>query len=39
MVRINKKVKLFIVRMLAQFETPTEAAKAVKEIKEIKEIF
>lgn len=32
MARINKKVKLFIVRMLAEFETPTEAAKAVKEI-------
>lgn len=32
MARINKKVKLFIVRMLAEFETPTEAAKTVKEI-------
>lgn len=32
MARINKKVKLFIVRMLAEFETPTEAAKSVKEI-------
>ncbi|WEI17864.1 DUF2280 domain-containing protein [Acinetobacter proteolyticus] len=32
MARINKKVKIFIVRMLAEFETPTEAAKAVKEI-------
>lgn len=32
MARINKKVKVFIVRMLAEFETPTEAAKAVKEL-------
>lgn len=32
MARINKKVKLFIVRMLAEFETITETAKAVKDI-------
>jgi len=32
MARITKKVKLFIVRMLAEFETPTQAAKTVKEI-------
>ncbi|MDS7935655.1 DUF2280 domain-containing protein [Acinetobacter sp. V91_7] len=32
MARINKKVKLFIIRMLAEFETPTETAKAVKDI-------
>lgn len=32
MARINKKVKLFIVRSLAEFETTTETAKAVKEI-------
>lgn len=31
MARINKKVKLFIVKMLAEFETPTEVGKAVKE--------
>ncbi|MDH0030331.1 MULTISPECIES: DUF2280 domain-containing protein [unclassified Acinetobacter] len=32
MARINKKVKLFIVKMLAEFETTTETAKAVKKI-------
>lgn len=32
MARITKKVKLFIVRMLAEFETPTQASKTVKEI-------
>nr|WP_174506089.1 DUF2280 domain-containing protein [Acinetobacter sp. Marseille-Q1620] len=32
MARITKKVKLFIVRMLAEFETPTNTAKQVKEI-------
>lgn len=32
MARINKKVKLFIVRMLAEFETTTETAKAVKAV-------
>lgn len=32
MARITKKVKLFIVRMLAEFESPTQAAKTVKEI-------
>jgi len=32
MARITKKVKLLIVRMLAEFETPTQAAKTVKEI-------
>lgn len=32
MARITKKVKLFIVRMLAEFETPTQASKSVKEI-------
>ena len=30
MARINKKIKIFIVRSLAEFETPTETAKAVK---------
>ena len=35
MARINKKVKIFIVKMLAEFETPTEAAKAVKEISNV----
>lgn len=32
MARITKKVKLFIVRMLAEFETPTQASKSVKEV-------
>lgn len=32
MARINKKVKIFIVKMLAEFETTTETAKAVKNI-------
>lgn len=32
MARITKKVKLFIVRMLAEFETPTQVSKTVKEI-------
>ncbi len=32
MARITKKVKLFIVRMLAEFETPTKTSKAVKDI-------
>ncbi|RGD93948.1 DUF2280 domain-containing protein [Acinetobacter sp. SWAC57] len=32
MARITKKVKLFIVRMLAEFESPTRASKTVKEI-------
>ncbi|MCG2572346.1 DUF2280 domain-containing protein [Acinetobacter sp. ME22] len=32
MARITKKVKLFIVRMLAEFETPTQASKSVKDI-------
>ncbi|WP_287906534.1 DUF2280 domain-containing protein [Acinetobacter sp.] len=32
MARITKKVKLFIVRLLAEFETPTQASKAVKEV-------
>lgn len=32
MARINKKVKLFIVRLMAEFETPTDAAKQVKDI-------
>ena len=32
MARITKKVKLFIVRMLPEFETPTQASKTVKEI-------
>lgn len=32
MARITKKVKLFIVRMLAEFETPTETSKTVKNI-------
>lgn len=32
MARINKKVKLFIIRMLAEFETPTETARTVKEL-------
>lgn len=32
MARITKKVKLFIVRMLAEFESPTQASKTVKEI-------
>lgn len=32
MARITKKVKLFIVRMLAEFEPPTQASKSVKEV-------
>lgn len=32
MARITKKVKLFIVRMLAEFETPTQASKSVKDV-------
>ena len=32
MARITKKVKLFIVRMLAEFETPTQTSKSVKDI-------
>lgn len=32
MARITKKVKLFIVRMLAEFETPTQASKEVKKV-------
>ncbi len=32
MARITKKVKLLIVRMLAEFETPTQASKNIKEI-------
>lgn len=32
MARITKKVKLFIVRMLAEFEPPTQASKAVKDV-------
>lgn len=32
MARINKKVKLFIVRLMAEFETPTDAARQVKDI-------
>lgn len=32
MARITKKVKLFIVRMLAEFETPTQTSKTVREI-------
>lgn len=32
MARINKKVKLFIVKMLAEFNTTTETAKAVKAV-------
>lgn len=32
MARITKKAKLFIVRMLAEFESPTQASKTVKEI-------
>lgn len=32
MARINKKVKIFIVKMLAEFETTTDTAKAVKDI-------
>lgn len=32
MARITKKVKLFIVRMLADFETPTSTSKAVKDV-------
>ena len=32
MARIAKKVKLFIVRMLAEFETPTQVSKTVKEV-------
>lgn len=32
MARINKKVKLFIVRLMAEFETPTEAARQVKDV-------
>lgn len=32
MARITKKVKLFIVKVLAEFETPTNTAKQVKEI-------
>lgn len=31
MARLNKRVKLFIVRSLAMFDTPTETAKAVQE--------
>lgn len=32
MARITKKVKLFIVRMLAEFETPTQTSRSVKEV-------
>lgn len=32
MARITKKVKLFIVRMLAEFETPTQTSKTVRDI-------
>ena len=32
MARLNKKVKIFIIKMLAEFGTPTETANAVKEI-------
>lgn len=32
MARITKKVKLFIVRMLAEFETPTQTSKTVREL-------
>ena len=32
MARITKRVKLFIVKTLAEFETPTNAAKQVKEV-------
>ena len=32
MARITKKVKLFIVRMLAEFEPPTQTSKAVKDV-------
>lgn len=32
MARITKKVKLFIVKVLAEFETPTSAAQQVKEV-------
>ncbi|SPL70321.1 DUF2280 domain-containing protein [Acinetobacter stercoris] len=32
MARITKKVKMLIVRMLAEFETPTQASKNIKEI-------
>ncbi|WP_336143325.1 DUF2280 domain-containing protein [Acinetobacter sp. 102] len=32
MARITKKVKLFIVRMLAEFETPTSTSKSVKDV-------
>lgn len=32
MARITKKVKLFIVRMLAEFESPMDASKAVKDV-------
>lgn len=32
MARINKKIKLFIIRVLAEFETPTNTAKQVKEV-------
>ncbi|VXA55445.1 conserved hypothetical protein [Acinetobacter proteolyticus] len=31
MARLNKRVKLYIVRSLAMFDTPTETAKAVQE--------
>lgn len=32
MARITKKVKLFIVRMLAEFETPTETSRTVNKV-------
>lgn len=32
MARITKKVKLFIVRMLAEFESPTQTSKTAKEV-------
>ena len=32
MARLNKKVKLFIVRLLAEFESPTDAVKQVKAV-------
>lgn len=32
MARLTKKVKIFIVRMLAEFETPTQASKTIKEV-------
>lgn len=32
MARLNKKVKLFIVRLMAEFETPTDAARQVKDV-------